>query len=56
MAGETLELKMTWEAAVNVIVELLTNDPDPETILTCRKELIRLARAQDARNIQENQP
>jgi len=54
MTQNTLELKMSWEAAVNIIVELLTNNPDPETIMVCRKELIRLARAVDAHNKQEN--
>jgi hypothetical protein len=47
---ETIQLSMTWETAVNIIVHLLTSDPDPKTIQVCREELLRLAKAVDSRN------
>ena len=47
---ETIQLKMTWETAVEIIIHLLTSDPNPKTIQVCREELLRLAKAVDSRN------
>jgi hypothetical protein len=47
---ETIDITPTWEAAVSIYVEVLTNSSNSDAVISAREDLLKLARFVDSLN------